>query len=1208
MTPELSQRLGQALGRHPVQPHERATVLSASVDALTWDDLPQWAQALVEDIESRPPGTPGGEDKSRDFAALRSDARTDRDDEIARALAFAVDEVSRRFDPEQPRVRAGERGGEWTATGILRDALKLAHRIGLEPGEEFVGSDKVAGDSGTVRLAATTRNGSSLMLRIGVGDQRFGSRDDDGGPWRGGPGMTNADRGRLQAEFVDLDELIDDSGLGLTAEQQARYDALDAMSLNFGYASGYTARLDEASVERLRSTLTQAVSAAVKADKEDNALYDRLDAAEKRYDEHLDMAFEGKGPNDVMDAPDAETAQRLFDERQALEREAEALDTFRTLADGVERGEWADIHYQVYTDDPSMGPQIILGAVPHNDPEIATLDDLGDSRATLDVAEALRLIRLLTPATPDGTATRARYGEGVGERIPTGHKGGGRFRKLSDRLTDALADWLKGEGPDDPLDEFSREQLRKTAKELADKARAAGDNDRADRLTPRRGASSDEIKLALYKDMRASSRSERDDDTKADEPEAPAKKAAPRKRAPAKAAVPADRPVVGRNISEGFDYPELQATPSRGDRGDWRMHAIQEQQGFNGQPDTVTSEEFDRAVASGEIIQTYRGFNGEAAADFAEAYKSGDHFPGGGVYGAGTYVAVNLEDANLGAGRWYPESTNGEVIRIGIRRDAKMVRLKKLVAEHRKFERDHADELAAEDAALSAVKKRMMAEAAREATTEGRKRVYDSYESALAEAAPMRSVTKDIGRFAALRGYDVIDVRNDDELQPQLVVLNRTATVVERASAAPARQLDDAGIPHRVPQPGMPETPPNALAKAAAAEPGEADPAALSQDELLSLQDLSQAGRFTENGWVKKSDLPAARHERLDSLADKGWIDKQSTADGDFFRISPQSVGGRNATAGGALTGDVLPAQVTPEHRISLTKVNRGAVIHGYRNPDDPSSFENAPEGSPDQSRVVRVLVQRIERVDENGEPTKALLTPYRRVVGHDAETGRRVTSPVVPVGSYWNWEFNPDADTSPDIEGDVVGNVRPTLPAPLAIAPVGFDPSTLEGLTVRQKRTRLKAMGFSPEQVDELAPTLAMQKKARRSQDADPGDLRRAEQNDGDEPVDEWDLALEHLYDEASRAAGTDTTAPGNDELHHYWTRGPGLARWVGSPKPWTTLLALLQEKVPDKPIEVLKKWVSRWYIEVFGYAAGSDKARVAHGKPPRGERVGPG
>lgn len=92
---------------------------------------------------------------------------------------------------------------------------------------------------------------------------------------------------------------------------------------------------------------------------------------------------------------------------------------------------------------------------------------------------------------------------------------------------------------------------------------------------------------------------------------------------------------------------------------------------------------------------------------------------------------------------------------------------------------------------------------------------------------------------------------------------------------------------------------------------------------------------------------------------------------------------------------------------------------------------------------------------------------------------------------------------------------------------------------------------------------------------------------------------------DVASRAAGHDTTV-GHDELHHYWTKDPeGLAKWVDSPTPWTTLVGLLTEHVgPEKA----KVFASRWFFEHFGFYSGSDKNRVAHGHPPRGNRVGPG
>jgi len=85
------------------------------------------------------------------------------------------------------------------------------------------------------------------------------------------------------------------------------------------------------------------------------------------------------------------------------------------------------------------------------------------------------------------------------------------------------------------------------------------------------------------------------------------------------------------------------------------------------------------------------------------------------------------------------------------------------------------------------------------------------------------------------------------------------------------------------------------------------------------------------------------------------------------------------------------------------------------------------------------------------------------------------------------------------------------------------------------------------------------------------------------------------------TRAVGHDIT-PGHDRLHHYWTRGKGLARW----HDWTSLYDnLVEEGVP--PIKA-KNFASRWFFERFGFYAGADLNRVMHGKPPRGHRVGPG
>lgn len=91
-----------------------------------------------------------------------------------------------------------------------------------------------------------------------------------------------------------------------------------------------------------------------------------------------------------------------------------------------------------------------------------------------------------------------------------------------------------------------------------------------------------------------------------------------------------------------------------------------------------------------------------------------------------------------------------------------------------------------------------------------------------------------------------------------------------------------------------------------------------------------------------------------------------------------------------------------------------------------------------------------------------------------------------------------------------------------------------------------------------------------------------------------------------ATKAAGGQDVTPGHERLHHYWTRDPeGLAQWADSPKPWTTLFGLLVRHVGKRKA---KLFASKWFEEVFGFAAGSDLNRVTHGQPPRGERIGPG
>jgi hypothetical protein len=72
---------------------------------------------------------------------------------------------------------------------------------------------------------------------------------------------------------------------------------------------------------------------------------------------------------------------------------------------------------------------------------------------------------------------------------------------------------------------------------------------------------------------------------------------------------------------------------------------------------------------------------------------------------------------------------------------------------------------------------------------------------------------------------------------------------------------------------------------------------------------------------------------------------------------------------------------------------------------------------------------------------------------------------------------------------------------------------------------------------------------------------------------------------EELTRLAGHDVT-PGHDELHHYWTKGEGLAKWVHSAHPWTALYHHLVKHVNP---EMAKRMASAWFHEVLGFWPGT-------------------
>lgn len=102
-------------------------------------------------------------------------------------------------------------------------------------------------------------------------------------------------------------------------------------------------------------------------------------------------------------------------------------------------------------------------------------------------------------------------------------------------------------------------------------------------------------------------------------------------------------------------------------------------------------------------------------------------------------------------------------------------------------------------------------------------------------------------------------------------------------------------------------------------------------------------------------------------------------------------------------------------------------------------------------------------------------------------------------------------------------------------------------------------------------------------------------------EPAGEEDPEKDPDEPPAAGRARVDPDIGRANELKEYWLRGKGAARWTR----WTQLYNHLRKHLGD---ERAKRVAAEWFHERYGFWPGADKNRVAHGKPPRGERIGPG
>lgn len=77
--------------------------------------------------------------------------------------------------------------------------------------------------------------------------------------------------------------------------------------------------------------------------------------------------------------------------------------------------------------------------------------------------------------------------------------------------------------------------------------------------------------------------------------------------------------------------------------------------------------------------------------------------------------------------------------------------------------------------------------------------------------------------------------------------------------------------------------------------------------------------------------------------------------------------------------------------------------------------------------------------------------------------------------------------------------------------------------------------------------------------------------------------------------------THPGGDKLKRYWIYGEGRAKW-------NTFTELRDHLVKYLNPDLATRTAAQWFHERYGFYPGADLNRVKNGKPPRGNRVGPG
>jgi HK97 family phage prohead protease len=328
-------------------------------------------------------------------------------------------EEVRRYNTGQPRDPGGEGGGQWVsagggAAGGLKDTLKLAGKIQLQPDEKLLSSAKFDAPAGGVRMALTERAGQR-RLRFGAGTEGYGQRNRDEGlaAWDGNPSkppLSRAERERLDAEGDALDEEYESASPARQDEIDNRLADIREQLTTDDIGFNGTAELDEYAMRRLVDRIRPAMAEAVEQEKAENKAWDEIDKLEA----------EGN--------PDPDRMAAL---RRIVDRDGDI-----TFVEGIVPGSaWGDVHFLVELYDVTSGPSLLVGVQPKGTP-----DDWGEDKewlAKFDPAETRKFLRLLEKFA-ESSASRGRNPEGAmvyerynDQHAPAGSSTGGQFAPAS---------------------------------------------------------------------------------------------------------------------------------------------------------------------------------------------------------------------------------------------------------------------------------------------------------------------------------------------------------------------------------------------------------------------------------------------------------------------------------------------------------------------------------------------------------------------------------------------------------------------------------------------------------------------------------------------------------------------------------------------------------------------------------------------------------